>query len=331
MEGMAPAVVSGADSVPMPRLEQQHAPGAPISQREQQQPPREDLIWTELLGRVTRVVDGEVFRCIELLSLKEQSQVAELVRQLLRQQIERARASRICATSVVENWHRVVGPLDQELLELARGSSEASHSARSVASSCSIAASGGSGGNTRKRRRAEFSIHDQEDDFLKLVEVGDDAGATSMLEQSCEPGRLLGCTSEGGLTALHHASFAGYEMLVRRLLDFRAEVNRKTDYGFTALMAAVQSQNVVLLTTILEHRAEVDACTNFDGRSALHLSAGRGDVELCRILIDASSDPTLKDKRGNTAVDKARENNHDEVVQLLEMAGRSVHDALPRW
>jgi len=145
-----------------------------------------------------------------------------------------------------------------------------------------------------------------------------------MLEQSCEPGRLLGCSSEGGITALHHAAFAGYESLARRLLDFRAEVNRKTDYGFTALMAAVQSQNVMLLSSLLERGAEVNARTEFDGRSALHLGAATGDVELCRLLIDARADPQSKDRKGKTPVDKAQDSGNDELVQVLQMAGRDA-------
>lgn len=285
---------------------------------------KDDIVWEELLARVGRIIDGEVFRCIELLSLKEQAQVAELVRNLLREQIKRARSARICATAVVENWHRAVGPLDPALLDLARSSSGAQTS-RFSASSASIPTSmSGSGGNIKKRRRAEVPIHDKDDEFLRLCEHCDVDGAISMLEQSCEPERLLSCSSEGGIAALHHAAFAGCEPLAKRLLHARAEVNRKTDYGFTPLIAAAQSQNEMLVTTLLERRAEVNARTDFDGRSALHLAAAKGDMELCRILVDAGADPRLKDRKGSTPIDNTKESCHHELIQLLQMAGRGA-------
>merc|ERR1712139_691364 len=106
----------------------------------------------------------------------------------------------------------------------------------------------------------------------------------------------------------------GYDAMARRLLGLKADVNRRTDYGFTPLMAAVQSRNEVLTATLLEHRAEVNARTEFDGRSALHLSVAGGNVDLCRALVDSRADPHLKDRKGKTPLEKAQENDHTELV-----------------
>lgn len=283
---------------------------------------QESAVWQELHRRVSQVVDGEVFRCIELLSLREQAQVAEVIRGLLREQLERARASRIRPVAVVETWDRVVGPLDRELLQLARRGADGGSSS---ASSAPVYVAAGSVGaadhnnHTKKRRRAEVMQPTDEDEFLRFASAGDDVNAVALLERSCEPGRLLQCSGEGGLTALHHAAFSGHDRLARRLLEMKADADRTTDYGFTPLMGAVQSRNEVLLTTLLEHRAMVNATARFDGRSALHLCAAMGDVELCRALMEAAADVSLKDRKGASPLDKAREAGNAELVQLLEL------------
>mmetsp|Transcript_33068 Transcript_33068/g.71985 ORF Transcript_33068/g.71985 Transcript_33068/m.71985 type:complete len:310 (+) Transcript_33068:86-1015(+) len=286
----------------------------------------EDVVWEQLLGCVEQIVDGEVFRCIELLSLKEQAQVAQLVRSLLRGQLERARGARINAVAVLETMNRVVGPVNSDLMAMARGAaaSQGAASSQEPAVGSMPAAAG------KKRRRVEFSSTEDEDEFLRLAELGEVEPMMALLESSSQPRRLLSCTSEGGLTALHHAAFNGYEVLARRLLEAQADPNRKSDYGFSVVMAATQSRNVALLTTVLEARGLVNVRADFDGRTALHLCCSSGDVDVAQVLLRASADPQLKDNKGKTPVDKAREQNHDELVRVLELTRDSEPQTDPR-
>lgn len=285
---------------------------------------KDDVVWGELFQRVEQIIDGEAFRCIELLSMKEQSQVARLVRSLLKSQLERARAASINAAAVVENWHRVVGPLDSEFLALARQTSPMQLGASTVPST-TPASSSASTASTKKRRRVELSCVEDEEEFLQLAEAGDCEAAIALLEASKQPTRLLNCSSEGGLTALHRAAFAGDQTFTRRLLELRANHDRKTEYGFTALMAAVQSKHVALLTVILEHGATVNIRADLDGRTALHLGAAAGDFEICQALLARTADPSIKDRKGKSPVDKARDNDHEELVHLLQLRG---HDGV---
>mmetsp|Transcript_175243 Transcript_175243/g.562051 ORF Transcript_175243/g.562051 Transcript_175243/m.562051 type:complete len:304 (-) Transcript_175243:7-918(-) len=282
----------------------------------------EDAIWTELRRRVDQIVDGEVFRCIELLSFKEQSRVAELVRSLLAAQLDRARAASVHASTVMESWQRVAGPLDSDLLEMARQISPPTGGSAASSSSMSV----GSGATGKKRRRVEHSAVEDEDEFLKLAELGECEAALSMLGRAAQPRRLLTCRDDGGMTALHHAAFSGNEVLARRLVEAGAEPDRKTDYGFTAVMAAVQSNNVDLLMMLLQHRAGVNAKADLDGRTALHLAAAAGDLEICQALLAASADPRLKDRKGQTPTDKARDGRHEHVIHFLELSDSSASE-----
>ncbi|CAG0913555.1 unnamed protein product [Notodromas monacha] len=58
---------------------------------------------------------------------------------------------------------------------------------------------------------------------------------------------------------------------------------------------------------------------DYDGRSALHLAACEGHVELVKFLVDCcKADVTLKDRWGNSALDDAQSFGRTEVVSLLK-------------
>lgn len=53
------------------------------------------------------------------------------------------------------------------------------------------------------------------------------------------------------------------------------------------------------------------------GRTALSIAAGLGNVEITRILLEAGSDPQCPDWNGVTPLDQALQNDHQEVVDLI--------------
>lgn len=268
-----------------------------------------------LLGEI---VNGEVFRCIELLSLKEQDKVADLVRSLLRAQLERSREKHCSPALLAESLSRAgVGAVDAELLgrftRMGLGGSAASSPVLAPAPSpCA-------GGGKKKRKMLPLLLDDEEGHFLQLVENGNTAEAVETLQQSNNRGHLLQCGNNGGITALHHACFGGYEDLARVLLGMGADPNRKTDYGFTALMAAVQGGDVGLLRAVLESRANVNERDHFEQRSALHLAVSRGDFEACKALLDFRADASLRDRKDKRPADKAREAGNEELARFLEL------------
>ena len=52
-------------------------------------------------------------------------------------------------------------------------------------------------------------------------------------------------------------------------------------------------------------------------RTALHAAAGRGYLAIATRLLEGGADLTLRDKNGQTALDKARSQGKSEVVALL--------------
>jgi ankyrin repeat protein len=92
---------------------------------------------------------------------------------------------------------------------------------------------------------------------------------------------------------------------------------------------AVRAGDVALVTTLLDKGADVNAKFRY-GTTALFKAAERGHTEVVKLLLARGADVTVKDTfYGATAMTWALDNDHVEVVKaLLEKDGSSVNDVL---
>ena len=67
-----------------------------------------------------------------------------------------------------------------------------------------------------------------------------------------------------------------------------------------------------------------------DGQTPLHKCVVPKDISKVRLLIEAGADLSLSDKSGKTPLYLARENNHTEIIALLEAALQSKETATAR-
>jgi ankyrin repeat protein len=65
------------------------------------------------------------------------------------------------------------------------------------------------------------------------------------------------------LTALYRAAENGHVAVVRPLLEHKADVNTKIEYGSTALCRAAENGREAVVRLLLEHKADVDAKDNY--------------------------------------------------------------------
>lgn len=93
----------------------------------------------------------------------------------------------------------------------------------------------------------------------------------------------LDCTNEGGQTATHMAAGAGFEDVVRELLQAGADVNARARGGITPLYLAVAGSHLNVARVLFEFRADIDArfqTPNGPGMTPLHAAASRGSLEM---------------------------------------------------
>ncbi|XP_029120611.2 uncharacterized protein [Elaeis guineensis] len=119
-----------------------------------------------------------------------------------------------------------------------------------------------------------------------------------------------------GWTAVHAAAAAGeYGELLRAIEEWG--VDARDGEGRTALHVAAGRGHVRCARTLVERGAEKNARSG-DGRTALYRAAGNGDAEMVAALLEMRADAGIATARGRTPLDVARDKGHLEVVEMLE-------------
>ncbi len=113
---------------------------------------------------------------------------------------------------------------------------------------------------------------------------------------------------------------------IQILIDKGADVNAKTDNGWTALMSASSSGyagsagHLNVVHTLLANGANVNAKAN-DGWTALMWASREGHLEIAKALLAKGADVNAKSNSGLTALSAANAKGHSDVAQALINAG----------
>jgi len=117
---------------------------------------------------------------------------------------------------------------------------------------------------------------------------------------------------------LHLSAFQGNDDLVRDLLEIGAPHSAKDREGNTPLHLAARGGHYKVVEVLLGYGAEVNAL-NIQRETPIHEVAGRGHKDIVDILLFYGSDPTLKDLRGQTALDVAMEKKSTAAEGEIEL------------
>ena len=147
-----------------------------------------------------------------------------------------------------------------------------------------------------------------------------------------------------------HGMKKGDLSMARTMVDAGTDVNLAAVNGVTPLMAAAYAGEVEMAELLLANGARIDALDRLK-KNAMIYAAGSGNTEVVRLLLARGVDPNtvydneltalmwaagfgktataatflaagaradLRDNRGKTALDMARDGNFQETVRLLE-------------
>jgi hypothetical protein len=120
-----------------------------------------------------------------------------------------------------------------------------------------------------------------------------------------------------GVTPLMGAAFSGHAGMVRKLIAAGGDIGPFDRVRKNAGIYAAGSGCSDCLLALIQAGTAVNAALDNE-LTLLMWAAAYGHEAAVRLLLAQGADPHLKDRRGKTAADMAREGNHPTVASLLE-------------
>lgn len=152
-----------------------------------------------------------------------------------------------------------------------------------------------------------------EENFIVIVNSGDAEAVKLFIEAGFSASAL----DSKGIPLLSHAVRSQFPEIVDMLLDAGADINVLSgDRGYSPLMDAVQKSDVAMVELLLRRGANTELISK-DGQTALILCAGRGDVQMAKILIANGSNPSVSDHLGMSAIKYANLFKNEKMIELF--------------
>lgn len=145
-----------------------------------------------------------------------------------------------------------------------------------------------------------------------------------MVEELLKRGAVVDSATKKGNTALHIASLAGQEEVVKLLVQYGASVNVQSQNGFTPLYMAAQENHDNVVKFLLSNGANQSLATE-DGFTPLAVAMQQGHDKVVTVLLE-------NDTRGKVRLPAlhiaAKKDDVKAAKLLLEV---SSYDALLIW
>ncbi len=101
------------------------------------------------------------------------------------------------------------------------------------------------------------------------------------------------------------------------LIEYGVDVNvQDGDQLFTPLMHAVNNDNEILAKKLIESKADLNT-QDLDGNTALHYAVLSENEYIVRILLNANAQRDLRNAENLTPLDIAKFNEDETIIQLL--------------
>lgn len=143
-------------------------------------------------------------------------------------------------------------------------------------------------------------------------------GLTELVRLLLDGGFDAGEHTVGGGTYLHEAALKGQPAVVELLLERGADANARDALGSTPLHSAALAGSTEAIGALLERGAAIDAVEEESGATPLMLAAALARTKAVAVLLRRGASAGLRDRAGRTALDRARQTDNRETVELLE-------------
>lgn len=141
-------------------------------------------------------------------------------------------------------------------------------------------------------------------EFLETLSAGRRNRRARVVKLLLDDGADVHKRDNGGWTALMCAAKAGLSEVIRTLVERGAEVNTRNHLGDTPLILAALTHSPESVRSLVEAGANVNAMGH-QGTTPLLAAARWGQAEQVRFLLERGADPHAKDNFGRTSLTEA--------------------------
>lgn len=159
-----------------------------------------------------------------------------------------------------------------------------------------------------------------DDEFLELCKSGTEQEIISALNA----GANINARDEYNNTAIILALEAENVAVLNALLDEDIDFDSQNNKGNNALLTAAGTCTPEIIDALIQRTSDINT-TNMRGDTALMIAAGVNSTEVVRQLIDAGADVNAKNVTGSTALIIAAAFNDAEVMTLLIRSGADIN------
>jgi len=132
-------------------------------------------------------------------------------------------------------------------------------------------------------------------------------------------------TDEQGFTPLLWAAREGFTPIVKLLLDSGASPNHNDQWmGATAGHKAAFWGRAEAMKLLIDHRLDLDARGGYNGYTALMDAVTRNHFDVAQLLVIAGANVTIRGHDGMNAIDIAKMNHNQQMLDLLVTAPKNV-------
>nr|CDP29975.1 Putative protein of unknown function [Podospora anserina S mat+] len=179
-------------------------------------------------------------------------------------------------------------------------------------------------------RGATIDVTDSPNGRTALIDAARE-GQTTVVERLLQLGANSLIRDMGGWTALNEAAPAGFDAIVRILIEHNPSILTSRDpLGYSALDHTAGQHHVSTVRLLLEMGIDVNSKTN-EGRTALFRAVKLGNRAVVDLLIKHGAVVSLTDRGGWSALHIAAHHGQVEAGEALLQAGAPIHGGPDGW